>query len=89
MPLNTVNAVLSIRLIVLKLFHRIAVIFEDSLSSAVSPGAFETAPEWPMVLAMISGVDGQRLNTVQRDDGLSCTVGILISRIVGHWTKTC
>lgn len=42
-----------------------------------------------MVLAMISGVEGQRLNTVQRDDGLSCTVGILISRIVGHWTKTC
>ena len=42
MPLHTVNAVLSIRLIVLKLFHRIAVIFEDSLSSAVSPGTFET-----------------------------------------------
>ena len=42
MPLNTVTVILSIRLIVLKLFHRIAVVFEYLLSLAVSPGTLET-----------------------------------------------
>lgn len=42
MGLNTVTVILSIRLIVLKLFHRIAVVFEYLLSLAVSPGTLET-----------------------------------------------
>ena len=42
MPLNTVTVILSIRLIFLKLFHRIAVVFEYLLSLAVSPATLKS-----------------------------------------------
>jgi hypothetical protein len=42
MGLNTVTVTLSIRLIFLKLFHRIAVVFEYLLSLAVSPATLKS-----------------------------------------------
>jgi hypothetical protein len=42
MGLNTANAILSIRRIALKLFHRIAVVYENLLSLAVSPAALKS-----------------------------------------------
>jgi len=42
MGLNTATVILSIRLIFLKLFHRIAVVFEYLLSLAVSPATLKS-----------------------------------------------